>query len=215
MPNENEFLGDLVLGDTAHALDALDLPIILISRECKVTRINRAATTVLGLTASDIGCSLSDALAGMQNLNRICGRVMADGAPHRIESRDRDRCFLLRIAPYYGIDRQICGAVLAFTNVTAFRASIDQALYEREYTKAILNAVIDPLVVLDDKLQVQTANRAFYSLFGLSRDETQGISIRTLGNSAWQTSGANDRGSSFQRCGVSSRRNRWRVASDR
>ena len=78
--------------------------------------------------------------------------------------------------------------MLTFTNVTAFRASIEQAIYEREYTKAILNTVVDPVVVLDAKLQVQTANRAFYTIFGVSRDETQGISIRKLGNNEWETS---------------------------
>ena len=58
------------------------------------------------------------------------------------------------------------GSVLAFTNITAFRASIEQALHEREYTKAILNSVVDPLVVLNHQLQVQTANRAFYACSG-------------------------------------------------
>ena len=171
-------------------LDAVDLPIIVIGRDCTVARMNRAATTVLGLRPSDVGCSIGDTLAGVENLVRVCARVIADGAPHRVETRDGDRCFLLRVAPYIGSDRQILGAVLTFTNVTAFRASIDQAIYEREYTKAILNTVIDPLVVLDAKLQVQTANRAFYSLFGLSRDETQGISIRKFGNHEWETSEA-------------------------
>ena len=169
-------------------LDAVDVPIILISRECKVTRINRAATTVLGITASDLGCSLSNSLAGVEDLSRICTRVIADGAAHRIETRDGNRYFLLRIAPYTGSDRQIVGAVLTFTNVTAFRASVEQAIYEREYTKAILNTVVDPVVVIDAKLQIQTANRAFYTVFGVSRDETQGISIRKLGNNEWETS---------------------------
>jgi PAS domain S-box-containing protein len=52
----------------------------------------------------------------------------------------------------------------------------------------ILNTVVDPVVVLDAKLQVQTANRAFYSIFGVSRDQAQGISIRKLGNNEWETS---------------------------
>ncbi len=169
-------------------LDAIDLPTIVISRECKVARINRAATTVLGLTASDLGCSLSNTLAGVKDLNRICTRVITDGAPHRVETRDGDRCFLLRIAAYTGINRQILGAVLTFTNITAFRASIEQAIFDREYTKAILNTVVDPVVVLDAKLRVQTANRAFHTIFGVSRDESQGISIRKLGNNEWETS---------------------------
>ena len=169
-------------------LDAVDVPIIVISRERTVARINRAAMTVFGLKVSDLGCSLANTLAGVEDLNRICTRVIADGAPHRIETRDGDRRFLLRIAPYTGSDRQILGAVLTFTNVTAFRASIEQAIYEREYTKAILNTVVDPVVVLDAKLQVQTANRSFYNIFGVSRDQTQGISIRKLGNAEWETS---------------------------
>src|ERR1700728_3373522 len=123
------------------ALDAVELPIIVISRDCKVARINRAAMTVFGLKASDLGSSLGNTLAGVADLTRICTRVITDGAPHRIETRDGDRHFLLRIAPYTGSDRQILGAVLTFTNVTAFRASIEKASYEREYTKAILNTV--------------------------------------------------------------------------
>jgi PAS domain S-box-containing protein len=192
------FVADTVSGDattsggmTANeigALDAIDVPIIVISRERTVARINRAAMTVFGLKVSDLGCSLANTLAGVEDLNRICTRVIADGAPHRIETRDGDRRFLLRIAPYTGSDRQILGAVLTFTNVTAFRASIEQAIYEREYTKAILNSVVDPVVVLDAKLQIQTANRAFYNIFGISRDQTQGISIRKLGNAEWETS---------------------------
>ena len=39
--------------------------------------------------------------------------------------------------------------MLTFTNVTAFRASIDQVIYERECAKAILNTVADPIVVLE------------------------------------------------------------------
>jgi PAS domain S-box-containing protein len=179
-------------GTTANemgVLDAVDVPIIVISREYKIARINRAAMAVFGLKISDVGCSLGDNLAGVEDLDRICMRVISDGAPHRIETRDGDRRFLLRIAPYTGSDRsQILGAVLTFTNVTAFRASIEQAIYEREYTKAILNTVVDPVVVIDAKLQVQTANRAFYTIFGASRDEMQGVSIRKFGNNEWETS---------------------------
>ena len=70
------------------------------------------------------------------------------------------------------------GALLSFTNVTAFRGSIEQAIYEREYTKTILNTVIGALVVLDADLRVQTANRAFFDLFGLSRENGAGDAAR-------------------------------------
>jgi PAS domain S-box-containing protein len=200
MAQQDQFVGDgTVSGDAILAglldndislLDAVDLPIIVISRDSTVARVNRAAIMVLGLKATDVGRIVSDCLPGVEHLYRLCARVIVDGAPHRIETRHGDKSFLLRIAPYSGGERKIVGAALAFTNVTAFRASIDQAVYEREYTKAILNAVVDPLVVLNDKLEVQTANRAFYCLFGRSRDNTQGTSIRKLGNREWETSEA-------------------------
>lgn len=166
-------------------LDAIDLPIVLISRDCRVVRVNRAAATLFGLKPSDIGRSPGMVMSWVENLDRLCAQVIADGMPCRREARDGDRYFLLRISSYIGNDGEIVGAVLTFTNVTAFRASIEQAIYEREYTKAILNTVADPLVVLDAELHIQTANRAFYSMFGVSRDETHGVSICNVGSAEW------------------------------
>ena len=45
--------------------------------------------------------------------------MIIDGAPHRVESRDGDRCFLVRIAPCSANGGAISGAVLAFTRSAA------------------------------------------------------------------------------------------------
>jgi PAS domain S-box-containing protein len=155
-----------------------------------VTRYNRAAAEVLGVSTADIGRQTYnvEALMGVPDIDPLCMQVMVDGVPSRREMHYGDRWFLVRIAPYTGTDRQVRGAVLTFTNFTAFRASLGQAIYEREYTKTILNAVIDPLVVLDDRLQVQTANRAFYDWFGVSREQTQSVPLRDLGDHDWKAS---------------------------
>lgn len=187
-PDHAANLGSLTV-ENIGILDAVDLPIIVISRDCKVAHINRAATTVFGLKASDIGRSPGIVISFVENLEKLCAQVIADATPCRREVRDGDRYFLLRMAPYVGNNGEIVGAILTFTNVTAFRASIEQAIYEREYTKAILNTVADPLVVLDGELRIQTANRAFYAMFGVSRDETQNVSICNVGNAGWETSG--------------------------
>jgi PAS domain S-box-containing protein len=176
--------------DVAGVLDSIEIPIVVVDRDCKVARFNRAAAEVLGIAPSDIGrrpCSMQ-ALADVPEIEQVCIRVMADEVPSRHDLRNGDRWFLVRISPYAGADRQVSGAVLAFTNVTAFRASLAQAIYEREFTKTILNTVIDPLVVLGDGLQVQTANRAFYDWFGVSREQTQGVSLSDLGGHDWKAS---------------------------
>lgn len=183
-------MADSAGADAIGILDTIDVPILVVGRDCKVAGFNRAAAEALGVNQSDVGrrtCNMQ-ALAGAQEIEQACTQVMVDGVPSRRDIRNGDRWFLLHIAPHTGADQQVRGAVLTFTNVTAFRASVGQAIYEREYTKTILNAVIDPLVVLDDGLQVQTANRAFYDWFGVSRDNTQGVPLRNLGDHHWKAS---------------------------
>jgi PAS domain S-box-containing protein len=185
--NAPDFGGVDVIG----ILDSLDIPIVLLDRDCKVTRFNTAANEVLHVRAADIGlpACVVQALTHLPEIGRLCTQVMVDGLPSRHDMRTGDRWFLVRISPYMGIDRQVSGAVLTFTNVTAFRASLSQAVYEREYTKTILNTVIDPLIVLGEGLRVQTGNRAFYDWFGASREQTQGMPLSDLPGCDWRASG--------------------------
>jgi PAS domain S-box-containing protein len=177
--------------DVVGVLDSIDIPIVVLNRDCKVTGFNRAAADVVGVIPSDVGRQPRSlrTLADFPEIEKLCIQVMADGVASRHDLRNGDRWFLVRISPYAGNDGEVSGAVLTFTNVTAFRASLGQAIYEREYTKTILNTVIDPLVVLGEGLHVETANRAFYDWFGASREQTQGIPLSDLGDEAWKASG--------------------------
>ena len=141
--------GDSVNADLVDILDTIDLPIVVVGRDFTVARFNAGAAALLGLTSSDIGRSPRDIhlLTDVFDLEKLCAQVIADRSPFRREVQHGDRWFLLRIAPYTKSDGQIGGIVLTFTNVTAFRASLAQAIYEREYTKAILNTVIDPFAM--------------------------------------------------------------------
>jgi PAS domain S-box-containing protein len=181
---------DSVSADVVGVLDSIDMPIVVVDRDCRVAQFNRAAAEVFGVASSDLGrrvCSVQS-LADASEIEQVCVQVLSDGVPSRHDLRNGDRWFLVRISPYADIERQVSGAVLAFTNVTAFRSSLGQAIYEREYTKTILNTVIDPLVVLGNGLQVQTANRAFYDWFGASREQTQGVPLSDLGDDSWKAS---------------------------
>ena len=175
--------------DIASVLDTVDLPIVVVGRDCTIVRFNRAATALLNLATLDISRPVRDVLPAAENIDWLCGQAIADGTPHQVQTRWLDRYFLVRIAPYNASGGQILGAVLTFTNVTALHASIDQAIYEREYTKAILNTVIEPLVVLDSGLRIQTANRAFYMKFHVSREETRDVPLDKLAESDWKTPG--------------------------
>ncbi|WP_222185162.1 sensor histidine kinase, partial [Geminicoccus harenae] len=51
--------------------------------------------------------------------------------------------------------------------------------------QGMIDTIDDPLLVLDQGLCVQTASRAFYETFEVSRDETVGRPIYELGNGQW------------------------------
>ncbi len=177
-----------VCADLIGILDTVDIPIVVVGRDFTISRFNRPAASAFGLTASNLGQSPRGigVFTDIMDLQKLCAQVIADGVPCRREVRHGDRWFLLRIAPYTGGDDQIGGAVLTLTNVTAFRASLEQAIHEREFTKAILNTVIEPLVVLDADLRVQTANRAFFAMFQVSRDEAHDVPLDALPKHTWK-----------------------------
>jgi signal transduction histidine kinase len=170
--------------------DAVDVPIIIIGRDCELLRFNTAAGVALRLTAADVGRPSCDInlLKDAVDFHEACTRAIADGVPARRDIRDGDRWFLSRIAPYFAADGHAAGAAVTLTNVTAFRESIDKAIYEREYTKAILNTIIQPLVVLDAGLKLQTANSAFYSLLQISREQAHDVPLRDIGKCSWKES---------------------------
>jgi PAS domain S-box-containing protein len=187
---EGTVSADSLSADAVGILETIDIPVVMVDRNCKVARFNRAAAESLGASVSDVERPARDmrALKDSPELDKICLQVMADEVPYRFEMRNSDRWFLVRVAPSVASDGRVRGAVLTFTNITAFRASLGQAVYEREYTKTILNAVIDPLVVLNERMHVQTANRAFYDWFGISREQSHGTPLATLGDDNWRAS---------------------------
>jgi signal transduction histidine kinase len=176
----SDFAMDL---DLSGIFDAVNIPIIVLDRAGTVVRFNRSAATVLGLARAHVGqrSSRVPALAEVTGIEQLCAGAIADGVPCRGELKNGARCFTLHIAPYKRHDGHVDGAVITFTNVTAFRASLEQAVYEREYTKVILNTVMTALVVLDSDLRVQTANRAFYELFAVSRETAHHKALSELG----------------------------------
>ncbi len=174
--------------DVTDIFELLDLPIIRIDVDCTIVRFNKAAGSVFHLTHADIGRPLRQiqTLPDQINIQEYCRKVIAVGSSHRYEVRDSETRFLLRIAAYPGTERPIIGAVLTFTNTTAFHSSIQQAIYERQFTKAILNTVPEPLLVLNAELRVQTANRAFFTMFHLSREEAHGSLFADLKPHRWE-----------------------------
>src|SRR5262249_38847860 len=171
-----------------NSLYSFFFPIVFLKRYFMTAYLNEGGAHILALSPSDFGRASRDisALASLPRLEERCRQVIADEVEFRADFRDGDKWYVVHISPYTNDNRQVTGTVLTFTNVTALRASIDQAIYEREFIKAIINTVADPLIVLSADQRIQSGNRAFYTMFGVSRDETQGVPIYELGNGVFE-----------------------------
>ena len=170
-------------------LDSIGVPLVVVRRDRTMAAFNQAAADALGLSLPDIGRTLRDisVLARVPRLEQYCAEVITGGVESRIDFRDGEAWFVVRISPYTRGGDQMVGTVLTFTDLTAFRAAIDQAIYERECTKAILNTVADPLVVVGADQRVQSGNRSFYTMFEVSPDEVEPTSVYELGNGAFDS----------------------------
>jgi two-component sensor histidine kinase len=70
---------------------------------------------------------------------------------------------------------------LAVSDIDTFLGVADA----RALAQAMVDTVIDPMVVLDHELRVVTASRSFYLAFEVDRQETQGRRLGELGEGGW------------------------------
>jgi len=63
--------------------------------------------------------------------------------------------------------------------------SLHKIEQERDYAEAIVETVREPIVILDGKLHVLTANRSFYKIFQVTKKATEKKLIFKLGNGQW------------------------------
>lgn len=68
------------------------------------------------------------------------------------------------------------------SNLILIERSVEDAL---EYAESIVDTVREPLLVLDAKLNVISANRSFYRVFVASPEETEGRLVYEIGNRQW------------------------------
>jgi len=76
-------------------------------------------------------------------------------------------------------------SIIPGINVNELKHSLDLLKYALDYSEAIVDTVQVPLIVLNKKLQVLTANRAFYDTFKLTPKQTENQLIYKLNDSAW------------------------------
>ena len=75
--------------------------------------------------------------------------------------------------------------VLVFRDQTKERKAQRAVAEAREYAESIVATIREPLIVLDAKLRVLSANRSFYQTFKTDEKKTVGQYIYDLGDRRW------------------------------
>lgn len=183
--NENLNISNLemrqVNRDLTNLLESISIPLVMVGRDLRIRRFTRAMEPLLNLIASDVGRSITDLQPQMElpDLRRLLLEAMEGGNRKPREIRDsHGRWYSLRIFSSVGADGKTDGAVLMLIDIDAAKRGLD-------FAEAIVETVREPLVILNQNLQVIKANKSFYETFQAKREETEEHLIYDLGNGQW------------------------------
>ncbi len=180
MANRNAELNRLN-SDLVNLQTSTNLAIVLLGRDLTIRRFSVQAEKQFNLLATDVGRPIGNVRHNLDlsDLEGFIGEVISRVSETEREVRGKDgRWYSLRVRPYINLDNTVDGAVLVLVDINALKQALN-------YAEAVIDTVREPLVVLDEKLRVQRANRSFYEDFHVSPEETEDRFIYDLGNRQW------------------------------
>ncbi len=169
--------------DLLNLLNAVEIPILMLDRELRVRRATPAAERVFRLISSDTGRRITDLRPNLEmpDLNRMAVAVLTNGEPQEIEVRNNEgRWMRLHLAPYRTSENSIEGMVLSLLDVDVLKREQDRLQHALNLTEAIINTMAEPLLVVNESIQIVAANEACDRLFGRA----------SRGRSFWETVGS-------------------------
>ncbi len=168
-------------------LEALDMPLLLLTRDLRLRAYNSRAAADFHLAPANIGLALGRAMFPLiqVDLGTLVEGAFADGKVKELELQDRLGCWrALRVWP---IDQVEDGGTVAvaFVDIHKLKTNVAEARDARFYSEAVVETILDPLVVMDETGRMLKANRAFHRTFGTDAASLESLSIGELGGEDW------------------------------
>ncbi|MDO9237037.1 MAG: chemotaxis protein CheB [Aquabacterium sp.] len=173
--------------DMKNLLENIRIGTIFLDLKLHIRRFTRDAVKVYRLAATDVGRALGDIRSEILGEDLL---IDAQKVLNSLETVEREVCtangtwYLARIQPYRTVNNVVDGVVLTFTDVTE-RVQALTASKARHLAEAIVDAVPSPLVVLDDALNVISANQAYYKAYPSAPKQTVGQYFFDIGGRRW------------------------------
>jgi two-component system, chemotaxis family, CheB/CheR fusion protein len=174
--------------DLVNLVGSVDIPIVILSRDRRIRRFTPRAQRLMNLIPADVGRPIDDIRLNLTavEVDRAITQALESMTAVEADVQDRDgRWCRLQIRPYRTSDNRIDGVVLSLLDIDDMKHAIQSAERTSAYTSAIVEAVPIPLLVLDAKLEVLTANRAFHRAFEWNGHDTIGRQFEDVAGGAW------------------------------
>jgi two-component system CheB/CheR fusion protein len=187
LQHKNQELENLA-DDQNNLLAGTEVATIFLDMKHRIKWFSPASSELLDLVPSDIGRPLThfapkfDDPNLLHDLEAVLEKLTRNAAEI---SSAAGRWYLRRLIPYRTRDNRIAGTVLTFTDITERKHIADAVNEARVYAEAVVDTIRQPLLTLDAELRVQSANRAFYTLFQVPAEGTRNRRIYELGNGQW------------------------------
>ena len=166
--------------DMANLLNATDIATVFLDAGLRIKLFTPAATRMFNLIATDRGRPIGDIVKRFadDDLLREAQQLLHDLTPREKEVRTEDgRWYIRRIMPYRTLDNRIDGVVITFVDITERKQAAD-AVVRR--LAAVVESSADAIFSKDLDGTIRTWNRGAERLYGYSRDEAVGRSVKML-----------------------------------
>ena len=176
-----------VSDDLSNLISSAYLAIVLLDSQLRVRHYTPAAERIMKLIPADIGAGIDTVNLGLrlEKIEQICHDVLHKGEPNERRVFDqKGHMYAMSVRPYLTAKECQCeGVVITVYDVESLQADFVQQA--REQNEMIVNALREPLLVLDDALRVRAVNRAFCAGFQVRAEETVGMHLYGLGSGQW------------------------------
>ncbi|MDC4222840.1 MAG: PAS domain-containing protein [Candidatus Manganitrophus sp.] len=174
--------------DMMNLLSSTDIGTIFLDSALRIKRFTPAVAKVVHLIPSDIGRPISHITANLvcENFTADIEQVLRTLVFKQTELQSREgEWYLMKILPYRTMENRIDGVIITFLNITELKRSKVAQKALLDYTNGLIEAMDQPLVILTKRLRLLSANEAFYKMFRIRREESDGQLLFNLGGGQW------------------------------
>lgn len=174
--------------DMRNLLNSTDIGTLFLDRDLKIQRYTDQVREVISVIPSDVGRPVGDLVTHVRytGLADDARRVLDTLVVHEVEVQTNSgKWRLLRMLPYRTSQNVIDGVVVTFIDVDRVKRA-ELLAASRAFAQSIVQTVREPLVVLDNALQIVSANRAFLRIFQLAPKDIEGRTLFDVGGALFE-----------------------------